>query len=65
MNDCLPPKIKEKFRTAEALFIALEKKKNFEIDLLKGEINLFSKKVELNEVLKEKVTIKLKEIGEE
>ena len=60
MNDSLPVEIKKEFKTVGNLFTVLERKKNFKVDAMRGQIVLLLRKLELHEL-----EIKLKFVKEE
>ena len=65
IDDSLPKKIKEEFKTVKNLFIVLERRKNFKVDPLRGQIIVSVKKMELNEPVEQEAEIQLNFVGEE
>ena len=48
MNDSLPVEVKKEFKTVGSLFAVLERKKNFKVDAMRGQIIFLWRKLELN-----------------
>ena len=60
VDDSLPAEVKKELKTVGNLFAVLERKKNFKVDTMKGQIILLLRRLEVKEV-----EIKLKLVKEE
>ena len=65
MDGYLPTEIKKELKTVGNLFAVLEKNQNFKVDMMRGQIVLLLRRLELNEVVEKEVEIKLKFVREE
>ena len=63
-DESLPTKLKKEFKTAQNLFPILEKRKNFIVDPVRGQLILIIRKVEMNEFREEEVELKLNPVEE-